>query len=66
MGTNKFPPTISYEISLEITFSHAPKVLSRNLRMWVNKTPKLEHPAVLIAIPEWETKYGTKIGMQWS
>ena len=28
--------------------------------MWVNKTPILEHPAVLIAIPEWETKYGTK------
>ena len=38
----------------------APKVLSRNPRVWVNKTPILEHPAVLIAIPEWEIKYGTK------
>ena len=28
--------------------------------MWVNKTPILEHPAVMIAIPEWESKYGTK------
>ena len=28
--------------------------------MWVNKTPILEHPAVLIAIPEWESRYGTK------
>ena len=60
MGTHKFPPTTSYEISLEITFPHAPKVLSRNPRVWVNKTPILEHPAVLITIPEWETKYGTK------
>ena len=45
---------------LRLPFPHAPKVLSRNPRMWVNKTPILEHPAVLIAIPEWETKYGTK------
>ena len=28
--------------------------------MWVNKTPILEHPAVLITIPEWESRYGTK------
>ena len=45
---------------LRLPFPHAPKVLSRNPRVWVNKTPILEHPAVLIAIPEWETKYGTK------
>ena len=45
---------------LRLPFPHAPKVLSRNPRMWVNKTPVLEHPAVLITIPEWESKYGTK------
>ena len=45
---------------LRLPFPHAPKVLSRNPRVWVNKTPILEHPAVLITIPEWETKYGTK------
>ena len=45
---------------LRLPFPHAPKVLSRNPKMWVNKTPILEHPAVLIAIPEWESKYGTK------
>ena len=28
--------------------------------MWVDKTPMLQHPAVLITIPEWEEKYGTK------
>ena len=45
---------------LRLPFPHAPKVLSRNPRMWVDKTPILEHPAVLITIPEWESKYGTK------
>ena len=45
---------------LRLPFPHAPKVLSRNPKMWVSKTPILEHPAVLIAIPEWENKYGTK------
>ena len=45
---------------LRLPFPHVPKVLSRNPKMWVNKTPILEHPAVLIAIPEWESKYGTK------
>ena len=45
---------------LRLPFPHAPKVLSRNPKMWVNKTPILEHPAVLIAIPEWESRYGTK------
>ena len=43
---------------LRLPFPHAPK--SRNPRMWVDKTPILEHPAVLITIPEWESKYGTK------
>ena len=28
--------------------------------MWVSKTPVLQHPAVLITVPEWEEKYGTK------
>ena len=37
-----------------------PRFVSRNPKMWVNKTPILEHPAVLIAIPEWESRYGTK------
>ena len=45
---------------LRLPFPHAPKVLSRNPRMWVDKTPILEHPAVLITIPEWESNYGTK------
>ena len=45
---------------LRLPFPHAPKVLSRNAKMWVNKTPILEHPAVLITIPEWESRYGTK------
>ena len=45
---------------LRLPFPHAPKVLSRNPKMWVSKTPILEHPAVLITIPEWENKYGTK------
>ena len=45
---------------LRLPFPHAPKVLSRNPVMWKNKTPMLQHPAVLIAIPEWEEKYGTK------
>ena len=45
---------------LRLPFPHAPKVLSRNPAMWTNKTPMLQHPAVLITIPEWEEKYGTK------
>ena len=45
---------------LRLPFPYAPKVLSRNPKMWVNKTQILEHPAVLIAIPEWESRYGTK------
>ena len=45
---------------LRLPFPHAPKILSRNPKMWVNKTPILEHPAVLIAIPQWESKYRTK------
>ena len=55
-----FPLQQLMKYHLRLPFPHAPKVLSRNPRMWVNKTPILEHPAVLIAIPEWETKYGTK------
>ena len=55
-----FPLQQLMKYHLRLPFPHAPKVLSRNPRMWVNKTPILEHPAVLIAIPEWESKYGTK------
>ena len=55
-----FPLQQLMKYHLRLPFPHAPKVLSRNPRMWVNKTPILEHPAVLIAIPEWEIKYGTK------
>ena len=55
-----FPIQQLMKYHLRLPFPHAPKVLSRNPRMWVNKTPILEHPAVLITIPEWESKYGTK------
>ena len=55
-----FPLQQLMKYHLRLPFPHAPKVLSRNPRMWVGRTPILEHPAVLIAIPEWETKYGTK------
>ena len=55
-----FPLQHLMKYHLRLPFPHAPKVLSRNPRMWVSKTPILEHPAVLIAIPEWEIKYGTK------
>ena len=55
-----FPLQQLMKYHLRLPFPHAPKVLSRNPRMWVNKTPILEHPAVLIAIPEWEDRYGTK------
>ena len=55
-----FPLQQLMKYHLRLPFPHAPKVLSRNPKMWVNKTPILEHPAVLIAIPEWKTKYGTK------
>ena len=55
-----FPLQQLMKYHLRLPFPHAPKVLSRNPVMWVNKTPILEHPAVLIAIPEWESRYGTK------
>ena len=55
-----FPLQQLMKYHLRLPFPHAPKVLSRNPKVWVNKTPLLEHPAVLIAIPEWESKYGTK------
>ena len=55
-----FPLQQLMKYHLRLPFPHAPKVLSRNPKMWVNKTPILEHPAVLIAIPEWDSKYGTK------
>ena len=58
--TINFPLQQLMKHHLRLPFPHAPKVLSRNPKMWVNKTPILEHPAVLIAIPEWENKYGTK------
>ena len=55
-----FPIQQLMKYHLRLPFPHAPKVLSRNPRMWVDKTPILEHPAVLITIPELESKYGTK------
>ena len=58
--TINFPLQQLMKYHLRLPFPHAPKVLSRNPRMWVNKTPILEHPGVLITIPEWESKYGTK------
>ena len=58
--TINFPLQQLMKYHLRLPFPHAPKVLSRNPKMWVNKTPVLEHPAVLIAIPEWECRYGTK------
>ena len=61
MGNNKFSFKTHNEVSfLRLPFPHAPKVLSRNPVMWTNKTPMLQHPAVLITIAEWEEKYGTK------
>ena len=58
--TINFPLNQLMKYHLRLPFPHAPKVLSRNPKMWVSKTPILEHPAVLIAIPEWENKNGTK------
>ena len=58
--TINFPLQQLMKYHLRLPFPHAPKVPSRNPKMWVNKTPILEHPVVLIAIPEWESKYGTK------
>ena len=58
--TINFPLKQIMKYHLRLPFPHAPKVLSRNPMMWVSKTPILEHPAVLITIPEWENKYGTK------
>ena len=55
-----FPMQQLMKYHLRLPFPHAPKVLSRNPRMWVDKTPILEHPAVLITIPKWESKYRTK------
>ena len=58
--TINFPLQQLMKYHLRLPFPHTPKVLSRNPKMWVNKTPILQHPAVLIAIPEWESRYGTK------
>ena len=58
--TINFPLNQLMKYHLRLPFPHAPKVLSRNPKMWVSKTPILEHPAVLITIPEWENKYSTK------
>ena len=58
--TIDFPLQQLMKYHLRLPFPHVPKVLSRNPKMWVNKTPILEHPVVLIAIPEWESRYGTK------
>ena len=58
--TINFPMQQFMKYHLRLPFPHAPKILSRNPRMWVDKTPILEHPAVLITIPEWESKYRTK------
>ena len=58
--TINFPLNQLMKYHLRLPFPHAPRVLSRNPRMWVSKTPILKHSAVMIAIPEWENKYGTK------
>ena len=58
--TINFPLQQLMKYHLRLPFPHTPKVLSRNPKMWVSRTPVLEHPAVLIAIPEWESRYGTK------
>ena len=58
--TINFPLKLIMKYHLRLPFPHAPRVLSRNPVMWVSKTPMLQHPAVLITIPEWEEKYGTK------
>ena len=58
--TINFPLKLIMKYHLRLPFPHAPKLLSRNPVMWVSKTPMLQHPAVLITIPEWEEKYGTK------
>ena len=58
--TINFPLKQIMKYHIRLPFPHAPKVMSRNPVMWVTKTPILEHPAVLVAIPEWEEKYGTK------
>ena len=50
--TINFPLGQIMKYHLRLPFPHAPKVLSRNPVMWVNKTPVLEHPVVLISIPE--------------
>ena len=58
--TISFPLKHIMKYHLRLPFPHAPRVVSRNPVMWTNKTPMLRHPAVLISIPEWEEKYGTK------
>ena len=58
--TINFPLKHIMKYHLRLPFLHAPKVLSRNPAMWTSRTPMLQHPAVLISIPEWEERYGTK------
>ena len=58
--TINFPLKLIMKYHLRLPFPHAPRVISRNPAMWVDKTPMLQHPAVLITIPEWEEKFGTK------
>ena len=58
--TINFPLKQIMKYHLRLPFPHAPKVFNRNPVMWTSRTPVLEHPAVLISIPEWEEKYGTK------
>ena len=58
--TINFPLKDIMKYHLRLPFPHAPKVLSRSPIMWTSRTPMLQHPAVLISIPEWEEKYGTK------
>ena len=58
--TINFPLKLIMKYHLRLPFPHAPRLLSRNPVMWVSKTPMLQHPAVLITIPEWEERHGTK------
>ena len=58
--TINFPIKYIMKYHLRLPLPHAPRVLGRNPAMWVSKTPVLQHPAVLITVPEWEEKYGTK------
>ena len=58
--TINFPLKHIMKYHLRLPFPHAPRLINRNPMMWTSKTPMLQHPAVLISIPEWEEKYGTK------